>query len=326
MPAAPTQGEHMLVNGQWTEDWQPVQESDDDGRFIRQQSGFRDVVSPDSPRGFTPESGRYHLYLAYICPWACRTLIALRLKGLDRHISVDIVNPTLTKQGWAFGGDLAGVTEDSQNGAQFMHEIYTRAAPDYTGRATVPVLWDKAQKTIVNNESSEILRIFNSGFGDLADPTHDLYPAHLQDEIDMVNERLYEPFNNGVYKAGFATTQSAYEEAVNIVFDSFDWLEARLGDRAWLAGEQLTEADIRAFVTLIRFEPAYYGAFKCNLKPLSAFPAVLGYLKRLLEIPAFAQSVRVDHIQRGYYSIEAINPTKIVPLGPKLDYIEAIGS
>ncbi|WP_230968863.1 glutathione S-transferase family protein [Nitrogeniibacter aestuarii] len=316
----------MLVNGQWTDDWQPVQESDDDGRFIRQQSGFRDAVSADSTKGFTPESGRYHLYLAYICPWACRTLIALRLKGLGRHISVDIVNPTLTSQGWAFGGDFDGVTEDTVNGARYMHEIYTRAAPDYSGRATVPVLWDKQQETIVNNESSDILRILNTGFGELADPTHDLYPAALQSEIDTVNERLYEPFNNGVYKAGFATRQSAYEEAVTTVFDSLDWLEARLAERTWLVGDQLTEADIRAFVTLIRFEPAYYGAFKCNLKPLSAYPAVLAYLKRLLSIPAFAKSVRVDHIQAGYYSIEAINPTRIVPIGPKLDYIEAMGS
>jgi len=316
----------MLVKGQWTEDWQPVQESDDDGRFIRQQSGFRDRVSADSDKGFTPDSGRYHLYLAYICPWACRTLIALRLKGLDRHISFDIVNPTLTKQGWAFGGQFDGVTDDTVNGVRYMHEIYTRADPQYSGRATVPVLWDKRQGTIVNNESSEILRIFNTGFGALADPTHDLYPDHLHGEIDAVNERLYEPFNNGVYKAGFATTQSAYEEAVQTVFDSFDWLEDRLGTRSWLVGEQLTEADIRAFVTLIRFEPAYYGAFKCNLRPLAAYPAVLAYLKRLLAIPAFAQSVRVDHIQAGYYSIEAINPTKIVPIGPKLDYIEAIGS
>lgn len=316
----------MLVNGQWTEDWQPVQESDADGRFIRQQSGFRDTVSADSDKGFTPESGRYHLYLAYICPWACRTLIALRLKGLDRHISVDIVNPTLTKQGWAFGGELDGVTDDTIGGARHMHEIYTRAAPDYSGRATVPVLWDKQHATIVNNESSEILRIFNSGFGDLADNTVDLYPAALREEIDAVNERLYEPFNNGVYKAGFATTQAAYEEAVGIVFDALDWLESRLSSRTSLVGEQITEADIRAFVTLIRFEPAYYGAFKCNLKPLSAYPAVLAYLKRLLAIPAFARSVRVDHIKMGYYSIEAINPTRNVPVGPKLDYIESIGS
>lgn len=316
----------MLVNGQWTEDWQPVQESDADGRFIRQQSGFRDTVSADSDKGFTPESGRYHLYLAYICPWACRTLIALRLKGLDRHISVNIVNPTLTKQGWAFGGKLDGVTDDTIGGARHMHEIYTRAAPDYSGRATVPVLWDKQHATIVNNESSEILRIFNSGFGDLADNTVNLYPAALREEIDAVNERLYEPFNNGVYKAGFATTQVAYEEAVGIVFDALDWLESRLSSRTSLVGEQITEADIRAFVTLIRFEPAYYGAFKCNLRPLSAYPAVLAYLKRLLAIPAFARSVRVDHIKMGYYSIEAINPTRIVPVGPKLDYIESIGS
>lgn len=315
----------MLVNGQWTEDWQPVQDSDESGRFVRQQSGFRHTVSPGSEHGFVPESGRYHLYLAYICPWACRTLIALRLKGLERHISVDIVNPTLTRQGWAFGGDLDGVTEETINGVHYMHEIYTLADPHYSGRATVPVLWDKHTKCIVNNESADILRILNSGFGDLADATIDLYPPPLREEIDSVNERLYEAFNNGVYKAGFAGTQAAYEEAVTGVFDSLDWLEARLAARAWLVGDHPTEADIRAFVTLIRFEPAYYGAFKCNLRPLSAYPRVLDYLKRLLAIPAFAQSVRVDHIQKGYYSIEAINPTRIVPIGPELDYIDTIG-
>jgi len=311
----------MLVNGQWTDDWQPVQKSDDEGRFIRQTSGFRDRIGADSPKGFTPASGRYHLYLAYICPWASRTLIALRLKGLDRHISVDFVNPCLTDQGWQFDG-YPGSTPDTVNGEQYLHALYTRADPHYTGRATVPVLWDRNTQTIVNNESADILRILNDDFGDLADPSVDLCPQALVDEIDRVNERLYGPFNNGVYRAGFATTQKAYEEALEEVFGSFDWLEQHLSTRQWLVGEQLTESDIRAFVTLIRFEPAYYGAFKCNLRPLSAYPAVLDYLRRLLAIPAFAASVRVDHIKAGYYSIKAINPNGIVPIGPRLDYID----
>ncbi len=313
----------MLVNGRWTEDWQPVHESDDDGRFIRPTSGFRDTIAEDSAKGFTPASGRYHLYLGYICPWACRTLIALHLKGLARHISVDIINPRLTKQGWQFGG-YPGSTPDTVNNARYMHEIYTRADPHYTGRATVPVLWDRHQATIVNNESADILRILDRSFGALADDTHNLCPDELVSEIDAVNDRLYAPFNNGVYRAGFASTQKAYDEAVGDVFAAFDWLEQRLQTREWLVGGQLTESDIRAFVTLIRFEPAYYGAFKCNLKPLSAYPAVLAYLKRLLQLPAFAGSVNVDHIKAGYYSIAAINPSGIVPRGPKLDYIESM--
>lgn len=311
----------MLVDGQWKDAWQPVQASDEEGRFIRQTSGFRHRIGADDPDGFTPASGRYHLYLAYICPWACRTLIALRLKGLERHISVDFVNPRLTDQGWQFG-DYPGSTPDSIHGVRYMHELYTRADPNYTGRATVPVLWDRETQTIVNNESADILRILNHDFGALADPSIDLSPDALLDEIDRVNERLYGPFNNGVYRAGFATTQKAYEEAVADVFDTLAWLENRLKERQWLVGDQLTESDIRAFVTLIRFEPAYYNVFKCNLKPLAAYPAVLDYLRRLLAIPAFAASVDVDHIKAGYYSIKALNPTGIVPVGPKLDYID----
>jgi len=311
----------MLVNGQWKDAWQPVQASDEEGRFIRQTSGFRHRIGADHPDGFTPDAGRYHLYLAYICPWACRTLIALRLKGLERHISVDFVNPRLTDQGWQFG-DYPGSTPDSIHGVRYMHELYTRADPNYTGRATVPVLWDRETQTIVNNESADILRILNHDFGTLADPSIDLSPDALLDEIDRVNERLYGPFNNGVYRAGFATTQKAYEEAVADVFDTLAWLENRLKERQWLVGDQLTESDIRAFVTLIRFEPAYYNVFKCNLKPLAAYPAVLDYLRRLLAIPAFAASVDVDHIKAGYYSIKALNPTGIVPVGPKLDYID----
>ncbi|NMG28131.1 glutathione S-transferase family protein [Aromatoleum evansii] len=315
----------MLVNGKWAEKWQPVQQSDADGRFIRQHSGFRDRIGPDSAKGFAVEAGRYQLYVAYICPWASRTLIALHLKGLENVIDVCAVDPRLGDQGWAFTGrddsDL-----DPVNGASYMHEIYTLADPTHTGRATVPVLWDKKTRTIVNNESSDIVRIFDKDFGALATGDVDLCPPELQKEIDAVNERLYMSFNNGVYRAGFAGTQKAYEEAVADVFATLDWMEGRLARADWLVGDRLTETDIRAFVTLVRFELAYYSLFKCNLRPLSAYPAVRAYLVRLLAIPAFAASVRPDHIKAGYYSIKALNPTGIVPVGPELDYLEALGA
>lgn len=310
----------MLVNGRWAENWQPVQSSDRDGRFIRQRSGFRDRIGVHSERGFLPEAGRYQLYAAYICPWACRTLIALRLKGLDAVIDVCIVDPRLGDQGWQFTGK-GGSDLDTLNGARFMHEIYTRADPNHTGRATVPVLWDKRGRTIVNNESADILQILDRDFAALADNTVDLRPVALEAEIEQVNRRLYADFNNGVYQAGFAGSQKAYDEAVRKVFGTLDWMEQQLRQSAWLVGERLTETDIRAFVTLIRFELAYYSLFKCNLRPLSAFPAVMAYLVRLLAIPAFAASVNADHIKAGYYSIKALNPAGIVPAGPQLDYL-----
>lgn len=310
----------MLVNGKWAEDWHPVQSSDSDGRFIRQHSGFRDRVGAASERGFTVEAGRYRLYVAYICPWACRTLIALRLKGLEAAIDVCVVDPRLGDQGWAFSGAY-GSDLDALNGARYLHELYTRADSGYTGRATVPVLWDKKARTIVNNESADILQILNRDFGSLATNPIDLRPAALEAEILRVNDLLYADFNNGVYQAGFAGSQKAYEEAVHKVFAALDWMEARLSHAPWLVGAQLTETDIRAFVTLIRFELAYYSLFKCNLRPLAAYPAVLAYLVRLLAIPAFAASVRADHIKAGYYSIKALNPGGVVPAGPMLDYL-----
>lgn len=310
----------MLVNGKWTAAWHPVQSSDGDGRFIRQHSGFRNRIGPTGERGFAAEAGRYQLYVAYICPWACRTLIALRLKGLESAIGVCVVDPRLGDQGWQFTGEQ-GSDFDTLNGARYLHEIYTRADPAYTGRATVPVLWDKNERTIVNNESADILQILNRDFGSLAQDDIDLRPASLETEIARTNERLYADFNNGVYQAGFAGTQHAYEEAVLQVFAALDWMEARLTTASWLVGDQLTESDIRAFVTLVRFDLAYHGLFKCNLRPLSAYPAVLEYLIRLLRIPAFAASVRPDHIKAGYYSIKALNPGGIVPVGPLLDYL-----
>ena len=314
----------MLVDGKWCDNWQPTEDDGSDGRFERVASTFRRVVATDSAEGFAPETGRYQLYVAYTCPWASRTLIARHLKKLEDVIDVCVVDPRLSDQGWQFS-DYPGSDRDRLNGASYMHELYTRADPHYTGRATVPVLWDSEQHTIVNNESADILRILNSGFGPLADDSVDLYPDALAEEIDTFNERLYDNFNNAVYQAGFAKSQSAYDEAVARVFDTLDWLQGRLDGRTWLVGDQVTETDIRAFVTLIRFDLAYHTLFKCNLKPLSAYPAVVAYLRRLLAIPAFAASLNVDHIKTGYASIRAINPQGIVPAGPSLDYLRQLG-
>lgn len=314
----------MLVNGKWTTDWQPVQATDEKGGFVRQVSSFRNWVTPDGSAGptgnagFAAETGRYHLYVALICPWASRTLIVRKLKKLDDIISVSIVEPVLTTEGWRFG-DYPGSTRDAVNGATYLHELYTRADPSFTGRATVPVLWDRKTGTIVNNESADILRMLNAGFGDLADNTIDLYPVALRDEIDALNDRIYSRLNNGVYRAGFATTQLAYEEAFHDVFAMLDELEQRLADgRRFLFGEFFTESDIRLFVTLIRFDPAYYGLFKCNLRRIADYPGLHGYLGRVLAFPGVQDTVNIDHIKRGYYSIEALNPTGIVPIGPEL--------
>ncbi|NTJ44518.1 glutathione S-transferase family protein [Agrobacterium larrymoorei] len=314
----------MLVDGKWTADWQPVQATDEKGGFVRQISGFRNWVTPDGSAGptgeggFEAESGRYHLYVALICPWASRTLVGRKLKGLEDAISVSIVEPALSDQGWRFG-DYPGADRDTLNGATYMHEIYTSVAPNYTGRATVPVLWDKKRQTIVNNESADILRMLNSGFGDLADNTYDLYPADLAAEIDELNDRIYPRLNNGVYRSGFATTQAAYEEAFADVFQTLDELEARLAAKGpYLFGERLTETDIRLFVTLVRFDAAYHGLFKCNLRRIADYPALYAHMMRLLEIEGVRETVNIDHIKRGYYSIKALNPTQIVPVGPKL--------
>ena len=304
----------MLVNGKWNQSWQPVQASDGQGGFLRQRSFFRHTISRDRHNPYQPEAGRYHLYVALICPWANRTLIARKLKGLEGLISVSVVEPFLGDQGWRFG-DYPGSDRDEITRADYLHEIYTRAAPRFSGRATVPVLWDKQTGTIVNNESADILRLFNSAFGELANGEVDLYPAPLRSEIDEVNQRLYDHLNNGVYRAGFATTQGAYEKAVNEVFDSLAWLDARLKGRRYLVGDRLTEADIRTFVTLIRFEPVYYGLFKCNKRHLWEYENVWTYLCSLYAVGAFRSSVNFDHIKRGYYSIKALNPNGIVPVG-----------
>lgn len=314
----------MLVEGKWTEDWKPVQKTDEKGGFVRQVSSFRNWVTPDGTAGstgtagFAAEAGRYHLYVALICPWASRTLIARKLKGLEDIISLSIVEPAMSDQGWRFGS-YPGSTPDAINGAVYLHEIYTRADPNFTGRATVPVLWDRRLETIVNNESADILRMFNSGFGELAKAELDLYPDDLATEIDTLNDRIYPRLNNGVYRAGFATTQVAYEEAFADVFAMLDELEGRLADgRSFLHGDRFTETDVRLFVTLIRFDAAYHGLFKCNLRRIADYPGLSAYLKRVLAFPGVRETVNIDHIKRGYYSMKALNPQRIVPLGPDL--------
>ena len=313
----------MLVNGKWDADWQPVQNKDKDGRFIRQVSSFRHWITADgSPGptgdgGFKAEAGRYHLYVAYICPWASRALAVRALKGLTDLITVSVVNPRLSDQGWQFGG-YPGSTDDELNQATYMHQIYTQVAPDSTGRATVPVLWDKQQQTIVNNESADILRMLNSAFNELVNTGPDLYPADLADEIDELNEEIYHKLNNGVYQAGFASSQAAYDEAFDNVFSTLDKLEARLADgRGYVFGDVLTETDIRLFVTLVRFDAAYYGLFKCNRQLIREFRYLNAYMHRIWALDGIADTVNIDHIKAGYYSIKTLNPGGIVPRGPQ---------
>jgi len=311
------------VNGTWTGNWHPVQATDADGGFVRQPAQFRNWITadgrtdPTGERGFPAEAGRYHLYVALICPWASRTLLVRKLRRLEDVISVSVVEPVQTDQGWRFG-DYPGADRDTLNGATYLHEIYTRANPSYTGRATVPALWDKQRQTIVNNESADIVRMLNGAFADFSDNRIDLYPPDLRVEIDALNEPIYRKLNNGVYRAGFATTQRTYEDAFRDVFEMLDALEQRLDGRSFLFGDRLTETDIRLFVTLVRFDAAYHGLFKCNLRRLIDYPKLTRYLQRILAIPGVCETVNIDHIKRGYYSIKALNPTGIVPLGPEL--------
>lgn len=316
----------MLVDGKWVADWQPVQAKDAKGGFVRQVSSFRHYVTPDGSAGptgeagFRAEAGRYHLYVAYICPWASRTLMARTIKGLEDVISISVVEPALTPQGWRFG-DAPGATPDHVNGVTYLHEIYTLADPHVSGRATVPVLWDRTRNTIVNNESADILRILNSGFGSLARNAHDLYPEHLRDRIDALNDSIYASLNNGVYRAGFATTQAAYEEAYADVFATLDRLEEQLaGGGPCLFGSHLTESDIRLFVTLVRFDAAYHGIFKCNRKRIADYPALSRFIAHVIALPGIRATVDIGHIKRGYYSIKTLNPNGIVPVGPDLPF------
>lgn len=319
----------MLIDGKWSAEWQPYQATDAKGRFVRKDSSFRNWVTPDGAPGptgdggFAAEAGRYHLYVALICPWASRTLMARKLKGLEDVVGVTVVNPKLGAFGWSFE-PFPGSAPDPMRGATYLHEIYTAADAHYTGRATVPVLWDKKRNTIVNNESADIMRMFGTGFGHLATRDVDLYPVDLRGAIDVLSERIYAPLNNGVYRAGFARSQEAYEEAVRGVFAMLDELDARLADRPFLFGERLTETDIRLFVTLVRFDVAYHGLFKCNARRIADYGNLSRYMARILDLPGVAETVNIDHIKHGYYSIKAINPSQIVPVGPLLSDIPAL--
>ncbi len=313
----------MLVNTARASASQGVPTTDAKGEFVRPASIFRNWITadgnpgPTGHGGFKAEAGRYHLYVSLACPWASRTLIARKLKLLDSLITVSVTEPLSTEQGWRFG-DYPGADRDALNGATYLREIYMRADPDFTGRVTVPVLWDKQTKTIVNNESADIVRMLNSAFAALAEPSVDLYPEECRAEIDSWNDRIYPNLNNGVYRAGFATTQEAYDDAFRGVFATLDELEAHFAARHFIVGERLTEADVRLFVTLIRFDLAYYGLFKCNLKRIADYPALNKYLRRMLEFPGIRETVNVDHIKRGYYTIRSLNPNGIVPIGPDL--------
>ncbi|ADB53810.1 glutathione S-transferase family protein [Conexibacter woesei] len=291
-------------------------ESDSSGAFVRQQSRFREWVTADGSSGYPAAPGRYHLYVSLACPWASRTLIWRQLKGLRDVIGVTVVDPVRDEEGWRFTEE----EPDPVNGFRYLSEAYTRSDPEFDGRVTVPVLWDKETGRIVNNESAEIVRMLNSAWDEWGDKTVDLYPEALRDEIDAINERVYETVNNGVYRAGFATTQRAYERAFDALFATLDWLDERLSTRRFLLGEQITEADWRLFVTLVRFDAVYVGHFKCNLRRIDDYAHLSGYLRNLYQQPGIAATVDFDHIKRHYYMTHPqLNPTRIVPKGPELD-------
>lgn len=313
----------LLVDGQWHDRWYNT--SSTEGRYVRQKSVFRDRVAADGSTDFRPASGRYHLYVSYACPWAHRTLIYRALKGLEDHISVSVVNPLMMEHGWAFD-DWSGVIPDPISGAAHLHQIYTRAVPDYTGRVTVPVLWDKKSETIVNNESAEIIRFFDREFDPLVATGPLFCPPELEAEIDAVNEFVYTRINNGVYRAGFATTQEAYDEAVSELFSALDEIEDRLTHRRYLLGDSVTEADWRLFTTMVRFDSVYVGHFKCNLRRLVDYPNLWGWTRELYQMPGVATTVHFDHIKAHYYrSHSTINPTGVVPKGPIIDFTEPHG-
>lgn len=314
----------LLVDGQWHDKWYDTKKND--GKFVRDNAGFRNWVTsdgsagPSGEAGFKAESGRYHLYVSHACPWAHRTMIFRALKGLEDMISVSVVNWLMKENGWTFEKG-EGVIADPLHDAGYMHQVYTAAKPDMSGRVTVPVLWDKQQNTIVSNESSEIIRMFNSAFDGLGAKDGDYYPESLRGKIDEINDRVYDTVNNGVYKSGFATTQEAYEEAVVPLFESLDWLDGILENNRYLAGDQITEADWRLFTTLIRFDPVYVGHFKCNLKRIADYKNLPGYIRELYQIEGVADTVHMDHIKGHYYeSHDMVNPTGVVPMGPELDY------
>ncbi|MCB2055063.1 MAG: glutathione S-transferase family protein [Geminicoccaceae bacterium] len=316
----------LLVDGRWQDRWYDTDETG--GRFERQDSVFRNWITadgspgPSGEGGFPAEAGRYHLYVSLACPWAHRTLIMRKLEGLKAMIGVSVVHWHMGEQGWSFE-KAPGATGDRLFGHRFLHEVYTRARQGFTGRVTVPVLWDETRNTIVSNESAEIIRMFDTAFDGIGAAAGDFYPQPLRDEIDAVNARVYETVNNGVYKAGFATSQKAYDEAVAALFESLDRLEAHMTDREWLVGERMTEADIRLFTTLIRFDPVYHGHFKCNIRRLIDYPALRSFTRRMLGTGGIADTVNMHHIKHHYYgSHPTINPTGIVPAGPAVDLLD----
>jgi len=315
----------LLIDGVWHDRWYDTKKSG--GKFERSESKFRNWVTPDGAPGpsgeggFPAESGRFHLYVSHACPWAHRTLIFRALKGLEPHIDVSVVHPDMLGEGWELREDWPGATGDRLFGLPYLRDVYLRAQPDMTGRVTVPILYDTVRDTIVSNESAEILRMFNSAFDGVTGDRQDFYPEGFRDEIDAVNARVYPGLNNGVYRSGFATTQAAYDEAVAEVFETLDWMEDRLSRQRYLAGDRITEADWRALTTLLRFDPVYHGHFKCNRARIVDYPAIFAYARELYQVPGVAPTVHFDHIVRHYhYSHDSINPHRIVPIGPRMDW------
>lgn len=314
----------LLIDGVWHNQWYDTKDSG--GRFIRTESQFRNWVTADGSAGptgnagFKAETGRYHLYISYACPWAHRTLIFRALKQLQDVISVSVVDHYMGAEGWTFH-EKDGATPDHLFGYKRLYEIYTRADPNYSGRVTVPVLWDKQRNTIVSNESSEIIRMLNSAFDDFGDAALDFYPEALRSEIDEINALVYPNINNGVYRAGFATTQEAYDEAFGQLFDALDHVEERLSRQRYLVGNRLTEADWRLFTTLLRFDPVYVGHFKCNRQRIADYPNLSNYTRELYQVQGVAPTVNLKHIKAHYYgSHKTINPSGIIPVGPEIDY------
>ena len=315
----------LLVKGQWQDKWYDTDSTG--GHFERSAAQFRNWVTvdgsagPDGRAGFKAEAGRYHLYVSLACPWAHRTLIFRELKGLQDMIGVTVVNPLMLEHGWPLDTGFPGATGDALYGLDFLYQLYLKANPEYSGRVTVPVLWDKQQQTIVSNESADIIRMFNSAFDGIGAGSGDYYPEALRAEINEINARVYDRVNNGVYKAGFATRQTAYEDALQELFAELDWLEARLSKQRWLVGDQISEADWRLFTTLVRFDPVYVGHFKCNLRRIADYPALSHYLRDLYQQPGIAGTVNLMHIKHHYYrSHPTINPSRVVPVGPLLEY------
>ncbi|MBW4973798.1 glutathione S-transferase family protein [Roseovarius mucosus] len=315
----------QLVKGKWQDTWYDTESTG--GKFVRSTAKFRNWITadgtagPSGDGGFKAESGRYHLYVSLACPWAHRTLIFRALKGLEDHIDVSIVHPDMLSEGWEFRTDFPGATGDRLYGLPYARDIYLKADPDISGRVTVPILWDTEHETIVSNESAEIIRMFNSAFDDITGNTLDFWPKDLRAAIEPVNARIYDTVNNGVYKAGFATSQEAYESAVHPLFDSLDWLEGRLGQHRYVMGDSATEADWRLFTTLIRFDPVYHLHFKCNRARIVDYPNLWGYLRDLYQWPGVAGTVNFEHIVRHYhYSHDTINPNRIIPINPVLDF------